>query len=37
MWVAYINTILGIVTQGTMIKVKVTVAKIEIKFPHNLS
>ena len=34
-WVAYIKTQLGIATQVYVIKVKVTVTKIEIKFPLN--
>jgi len=34
-WVAYIRTQLGIATQLCVIKVKVTVTKIEIQFPLN--
>jgi len=34
-WVAYIKTQLGIATQVFVIKVKVTVTKIEIQFPLN--
>jgi len=34
-WVAYIKTQLGIATQVSVIKVKVTVTKIEIQFPLN--
>ena len=34
-WVAYIKTQLGIATQLSLIKVKVTVTKIEIQFPLN--
>jgi hypothetical protein len=35
MWVAYIDTELGIATQMYVIRVKVTVATIEILFPRN--
>ena len=34
-WVAYIKRQLGIATKVTVIKVKVTVTKIEIQFPLN--
>jgi len=34
-WVAYIKRQLGIATQGSVIKVKVTVTKKEIQFPLN--
>jgi len=34
-WVAYIKTQLWIATQVSVIKVKVTVTKIEIRFPLN--
>ena len=34
-WVAYIKAQLGIATQVYVIKVKVTVTKIEIQFPLN--
>ena len=34
-WVAYIKTHLGIASQVSVIKVKVTVTKIEIQFPLN--
>jgi len=37
-WLAYIKKQLGIATQVSVIKVKVTVTKIEIQFPlHNFS